>query len=156
MTHFAGGPHLLPHPPDICGSQCVFAGQWHTSADWRRAVAQQIGPAGSCGVHRSEKGLSASDVLMAAVYQRTVELKKRQRMDLNRLHVSRMQIFKWLIWGVYECLLTVLQVLKLYDSVESKKEQTSKVCIKHLYIIPTELQQFHTVKVTSSVSSRLT
>lgn len=32
---------------------------------------------------------------------------------------------------------TVLQILKLCDSVESKEEQTSKVCIIYLYIIPT-------------------
>lgn len=57
LTHFAGGSHLLPHPPDLCGSQRVFEGQWHTNADGQRAVAHQIRPAGSCRIHRSEKGL---------------------------------------------------------------------------------------------------
>lgn len=53
---FAGGSHLLPHPPDVRGSQFAFEGSSHTNTDWKCTVAHQICSAGSCCVHRSEKG----------------------------------------------------------------------------------------------------
>lgn len=53
---FAGGSHLLPHPPDVRGSQFAFEGRSPTNTDWKCTVAHQICSAGSCRVHRSEKG----------------------------------------------------------------------------------------------------
>lgn len=141
FTHrFTGCSHLLPHPPDVCGSQLVFEGCRHTCLQWKCAVGHQICASGSCCVHRREKGVHICIFFSYIYFLHCVCSSVEQlfcrgsgNVSLNlfshtetcqshKLHGNsvRNQPVCQIHWHTNTLL---LQILKLCDSVLGQKEQ---------------------------------